>query len=63
VVLEKGGLQQIRYMHSDKYLKRPENTNLVPTIYSWILKRHTTVNGDQLLSAMHECKIPKNYLI
>ena len=34
VVLKKGNPQQIKYMHSDKYLKTPENTKLVPTIYS-----------------------------
>jgi len=43
VVLKKGNPQQTKYMHSDKHLKTPENTKLAPTIYLWMLKRHTTL--------------------
>jgi sorting nexin-29 len=57
LVIKKGNPQQIKHMHSKKYLKTPENTKLVPTIYSDAVYNY--INNDQLLSAMVQFKTPK----
>jgi len=49
------------YMHSDKYLEEPRE-HKISTYHLFVdfEAAYDSVNRDQLLNAMQECKIPKN---